>query len=413
MKENQRYAFVEDSRGIKLSPTKEEKAWYKVRKGKAKVLQVKPLIIQLNYEVENTDNSEIYIGLDVGQTTGVGIVQKCDTRNKVIFRGEIKHRKDVSKLLEQRRNYRRLRRSEKRYRAARFDNRGNSKRVGRLSPSIKTRQDEIIRFTNKIQKSLVINKIIVEDVYFDMRALTDGYKPYKWVYQKSNRLDENIRKATLLRDKFTCQMCKITDVRLEAHHITPRRQNGEDTIGNLIALCGSCHKEVTGEEDNYKTLFYGLTRGKHIGLRYASHVMQGKNYLYKELCKLVKCVEKTDGGTTSNRRIDWALTKSHSNDGIVITGLKPDRVNLYEYQIKPLRKKRRCKIDMSLDIVQGDRVYYLRKGKKKKECYVNAILKSGKLSGYYKLKDYAGNRYGPVSFRSLIKISEEIGLSII
>lgn len=63
MKENQRYAFVEDIRGIKLSPTKEEKAWYKVRKGKAKVLQVKPLIIQLNYEVDNTDNSEIYMNL--------------------------------------------------------------------------------------------------------------------------------------------------------------------------------------------------------------------------------------------------------------------------------------------------------------------------------------------------------------
>lgn len=63
--------------------------------------------------------------------------------------------------------------------------------------------------------------------------------------------------------------------------------------------------------------------------------------------------------------------------------------------------------------MQGDRVYYIRKGKKKIECYVNAILHSGKLKGYYKLKDYQGNKYGPVSPRSLKKISSEKGLSII
>lgn len=57
--------------------------------------------------------------------------------------------------------------------------------------------------------------------------------------------------------------------------------------------------------------------------------------------------------------------------------------------------------------MQGDRVYYIRKGKKKIECYVNAILHSGKL------KDYQGNKYGPVSPRSLKKISSEKGLSII
>ena len=115
--------------------------------------------------------------------------------------------------------------------------------------------------------------------------------------------------------------------------------------------------------------------------------MQGKNYLYKELENIVKEVEKTDGGTTANRRIDWGIEKSHSNDGAVITGLKPDTLNLYDYTIKPLRKKRKCKIDTSLEIVQGDRVYYKPRGKKKVECYVNAILQNGKLSGYYKLID--------------------------
>lgn len=175
-----RYAFVEDIRGIKLSPTREEKAWYKVRKGNAKVLQLKPLVIQLKYAVDNTDESKIVVGLDPGETTGVGVVQQGQHVNKVIFKGEIRHRKDISKLMEQRRNYRRYRRSEKRYRPARFNNRGNSKRVGRLPPSIKSRQDEIIRFIERIGKNLLIDKILIEDVRFDIRALADGYKPYRW-----------------------------------------------------------------------------------------------------------------------------------------------------------------------------------------------------------------------------------------
>ena len=101
--------------------------------------------------------------------------------------------------------------------------------------------------------------------------------------------------------------------------------------------------------------------------------------IYNELCKIVNLVTKTDGGTTSNRRIDWNIPKSHSNDSIVITGLKPDTTNLYGHTIQPLRKKRKCKLDKSLGIVQGDSVLYTPRGKSPIKCYVTAILKSGKL----------------------------------
>lgn len=40
MKENQRFAFVQDNRGVLLSPTKEEKAWYLIRKGRAKLVSI-------------------------------------------------------------------------------------------------------------------------------------------------------------------------------------------------------------------------------------------------------------------------------------------------------------------------------------------------------------------------------------
>lgn len=407
------YAFVIDSRGLKLSPTREEKAWYKIRKGKARLVSQYPLTMQLTYEVDNTDKSNIHLGLDVGQTTGIALVQGCKTKNKVLFKGEIVHRKDVSSLMTTRMGYRRYRRSEKRYRPARFDNRASSSRKGRLAPSIKTRQDEILRVVKRLQKYISIDKAVIEDVSFDIRALTDGYKPYRWGYQESNRLDENIRKATLMRDNFTCQMCSVKETMLEAHHIVPKRLKGSDTITNLITLCKGCHKKVTINEEKYIVEFQNITGGKQIGLRYASHVMQGKTYLYEELSKIITLVSKTDGGTTSNRRIDWCISKSHSNDGIVITGLKPDTIDVYEYKIQPLRKKRKCKIDKTLDIVQGDRVVYTPRGKTDVRCYVTAILRNGKRKGHYKLRSVVDKkRYGPVSVKRLTKLSSDKGLRI-
>ena len=42
---------------------------------------------------------------------------------------------------------------------------------------------------------------------------------YHRQYQKSNRLDENLRIATLMRDDYTCQECGKMNCILEAHHI--------------------------------------------------------------------------------------------------------------------------------------------------------------------------------------------------
>ena len=46
------YSCVIDSKGRKLAPCNENKAWILIRKKKAKLLQKYPMCIQLNYEVE-------------------------------------------------------------------------------------------------------------------------------------------------------------------------------------------------------------------------------------------------------------------------------------------------------------------------------------------------------------------------
>jgi endogenous inhibitor of DNA gyrase (YacG/DUF329 family) len=68
-----------------------------------------------------------------------------------------------------------------------------------------------------------------------------GLEPVEW-----KRLAQQIRK----RDNFTCQLCGkkgATDV----HHIIPRRVKIDNSPGNLITLCRSCHRKIEYLTDKY------------------------------------------------------------------------------------------------------------------------------------------------------------------
>ena len=133
------YAFVLDANGKQLAPTKEQKARYLIRKKRATLVSKYPMVIQLNRTITDDEicTNEIRCGIDDGgRYIGVALVQKCQTKNKVLFKGTIEQRNDVKHLMEVRRKYRRYCRYHKRYRQARFNNRSSSKRKGRIAPSI-------------------------------------------------------------------------------------------------------------------------------------------------------------------------------------------------------------------------------------------------------------------------------------
>lgn len=191
------YCFVVDKNNRPLVPTKVNKGWYLIRKGRAKLKSKYPMVIQLEKEVEpdDEDKSHMVCGIDDGSShVGIAIVQKCPSKNKVVFKGTIEQRQDVKHLMDVRRGYRQYHRYHKRYRKPRFNNRASSKRNNRLAPSIKQKKDSILRVLYQLNKWINIKEYYLEDVAIDIRAITDGYKPYNWQYQKSNRLDENLRK---------------------------------------------------------------------------------------------------------------------------------------------------------------------------------------------------------------------------
>lgn len=370
------YAFVLDANGKQLAPTKEQKAWFLIRKKRAILVSKYPMLIQLKKKIPDKEicKDEIRCGIDDGGLhVGVALVQKCQTRNKVVFKGTIEQRDDVKRLMDARRGYRRYHRYHKRYRPARFNNRSSSKREGRIAPSILQKRQATIRVIDQLNKLINITNYWLEDVAIDIRTLADGYKPYRWEYQKSNRLDENIRKAVILRDGCKCMECGKTNCRLEVHHIKPRRLKGSSTLDNLIALCTKCHQKTEGVEELYMDKYLALLNSSdNKNLNYAQHVMIGKKWLREQLLKL-GMLHLTNGGDTANKRIDWDIEKSHSNDAICIAGLKPDTCEIKGWTIKPMRRQSKAKTNNVLGIKHRDLVEYTFKNGETHRGYVTAL----------------------------------------
>ena len=146
--------YVKNLRGEALMPTTPKKARKLLKENKAKIISYEPFIIQLLYATGET-KQPVSIGIDLGaKHVGVAIT----TEDKVLAKGEIELRDDVSSLLETRKIYRRSRRGRKtRYREPRFLNRTKSKKKGWLPPSIQSRIDNtfmwIDRFCNLLPNS--------------------------------------------------------------------------------------------------------------------------------------------------------------------------------------------------------------------------------------------------------------------
>ncbi len=124
-------------------------------------------------------------------------------------------------------------------------------------------------------------------------------------------------------------------------------------------------------------------------LNYASHVMIGKQWLREQLSELGN-LHLTNGGDTANKRIDWDINKSHSNDAICITNLKPNTTDVKEWIIKPMRRQSKAKTDNVLGIKHRDLVEYKTRTGKQDKGYVTAIYPKTKQLNFRTIngKDY-------------------------
>lgn len=296
--------YVLSKEGHPLMPTRPAIARLLLKEGKAKCIRRTPFTIKLL--VGTTDyTQEVVAGMDTGSKT-IGCA--ATTNGKVVYQSEVQVRQDVSKKMEQRRMYRRNRRSRKtRYRKPRWQNKASMRKEGRLTPSIKSKVNSHLREKGFVESILPISRWRVETASFDIHKISNP-DVKRGDYQKGNQKDfYNVKAYVLHRDGYQCQKCKTKKGKLHVHHIVFRSNGGTNSPENLIVLCSTCHDRLHNGEFAIKGVKNKTKHANEIGI------------VKSQLKKQFDDFEETFGYETKFKREQiLQLPKTHHNDAVAI-----------------------------------------------------------------------------------------------
>ena len=294
--------FVINKNGKPLIPCSPTKAKHLLKASKAKCIKRTPFTIKLLWDCEE-NIQEVIAGMDTGfKTIGCAVI----VNSKVVYQSEIQIRQDISSKMEQRKMYRRNRRSRKiRYREARWANRASTKRKGRLAPSILSKVNSHLREKQFVESILPVSKWILELASFDIHKISNsGVEDYQKGQQKGFY---NTKAYILYRDNYQCQKCKTHNVKLHVHHIIFRSNGGTNSPENLITLCKNCHDRLHNDEFVIKGIKSKTKHATEIGI------------IKAQLKKKFGDFAETFGYETKFKREQILyLEKSHRNDAIAI-----------------------------------------------------------------------------------------------
>ena len=228
----------------------------------------------------------------------------------------------IDKHNDQRRIVRRNRHNRKtRYRPARFLNRTKPK--GWLAPSVKSRADNVINFIKKYKKLINIDKVMVENVSFDVAQMTADTNLIGTDYQQGPLYQNKLRSFIFSRSNDKCVYCgaKATEI----DHIIPRAKGGTNSIYNLVASCRSCNEK----KSNLTLKAFGKIMNKDFSYlkpkrlpKHASIVQSARNYMVREITKLVPDTKIYDSWLTKYNRDELGLPKEHYYDALSIGSLQ-------------------------------------------------------------------------------------------
>jgi hypothetical protein len=371
--------YVKNKDGKALMPCKPAKARHLLRDSKAKVVDVCPFTIQLDWDCEN-NKQEVIVGLDTG---AVNVGCSALSGKKVLYASETKLRTDISKKMERRAKYRRSRRARKtRYREVRFDNR-KSDRL--LAPSLRSKVESTVKIVRQLSKILPISKVIVEIAKFDTQKLQNpdikGIEYQKGVTEEY----DNVRAYVFERDNYTCKICKKKEGVLQAHHIIQKKDGGSDRPENLATLHKICH------DDFHKGLIqHKFSKPKEYKIE--TQVTIIKDFIVNELRKDFD-VEITFGHITKRNRMRLNLPKSHCFDAVAICNPKKvERINsIYKRVCIPHGRYQLSKGIRSEHILPKGKVFGFNQWDKVKINNQIGFIKGRRTSGFFDICDIDGN----------------------
>lgn len=331
-----RRVYVQNKDGEPLMPTERFGAvrrW--LRDGEAVVVTFCPFAIRMQRDCEN-NRQEVIVGLDTG---AINVGCSAVSGNRVLYASETKLRTDISKKMQRRAAYRGNRRSNLRYREAKFD-------IQKLqNPEIHGKQYQ--------------------------QGITEGY--------------DNIRAYVFERDSYTCQICKKGEGILQTHHINQRHDNGSNRPDNLVAVHKKCH------EDFHKGLINHIFRNPQ-EYKAETQVTILKDYIVNELREEFD-VNITFGHITKRNRQRLNLPKSHWSDAIAIT--HPNKVertdNIFKRVCITQRRYQLTKGARSEKMLPDGEMFGFRQWDQVKVNDQIGFIKGRRTSGFFDVCDIDGN----------------------
>lgn len=384
--------FVLDRKKQPLMPCHPARARQLLRAGRAVVHRLRPFTIRLKERVGGSVQP-VRLKLDPGsKTTGIAIVRESEEQTVVLHLAELHHKTDIKKKLDQRRAYRRNRRTRKlRYRAPRFLNR--TRPEGWLPPSLRARVDNILSWLRRYRRLVPVTALSLELARFDTQALQNpeisGVQ-----YQQGELAGYEVREYILAKFGHACVYCGATDVPLEVEHVVPKSRGGSDRVSNLALSCHACNQRK-GDRTAAEFGHPEVQAQARQPLRDAAAINSTRWALWRALAATGLPVEVGTGGRTKYNRTRLNLPKTHALDALCVGLSTPERVRLNGAGLLTIRAQGRGQYRRTLVSASGFPRGYLMRHKMVRGFrtgdVVQATIPKGK---------YAGRHSGTVLVRA-------------
>jgi len=386
-----------------LMPCSEKRARLLLERGRARVHRSVPFTIRLiDRTADDCVLQPLRLKLDPGsKTTGLALVREIEAVapetgevsrcTAVLSLFELVHRgRQISEALTSRRQMRRRRRGNLRFRAPRFDNR--TRPAGWLAPSLQHRVGTTTAWVERIRRWAPVTKLSSELVRFDMQQMEspeiEGVE-----YQQGTLAGYEVREYLLEKWQRTCAYCDAQNTPLQIEHIEPRSKGGSHRISNLTLACGPCNQKKAARtlQDFLKKDPARLARIQAQAkrpLRDAAAVNATRWALANALKTTGLSLELASGGRTKFNRSTLSVPKTHALDAACVGQVDAitnwQRPALHTLTIKAMG--RGCYQRTRLDAFGFPRGYLMRE----KSVHgfqtgdrVKAIVAKGKKAGTY------------------------------
>lgn len=325
--------FVLDRHQKPLMPCSEKRARKLLERGRARVHRLMPFSIRLvDRTIHDSVLQPVIVKLDPGsKTTGIAVVRQSEavdeetgevtTTAYVLSLFELTHRgHQISEALTARRNMRRRRRGNRRYRAPRFLNR--TKPDGWIAPSLQHRVDTISSWVNRFQKLAPITGIAQELVRFDLQKM-ENLEINGVDYQQGTLAGYETREYLLNKWGRECAYCGAKNSPLQIEHITPKAKGGSHRVSNLTLACSDCNQQKGAQEINVflakdpQRLARIQAQAKR-PLKDVAAVNTTRWTLFHALQSTGLPVTTGSGGLTKFNRVRLGIPKTHALDAACV-----------------------------------------------------------------------------------------------